>query len=190
MKVRIGIDVGGTFTDAVAINNDTYELIGTVKVPTTHTAKEGVAAGIVEVLHKVMEENGIRPEDVTFIAHGTTQATNALLEGDVANVGIVTMGSGLQGAKSRSDTAMGSIELAAGKFLPSENVYVDTGAAQDVAAAVKSAVQELIGQGATASLPPRHSAWMTRRMRTLPCMCAQNWAYRARRPTISPSFTA
>ena len=110
MKVRIGIDVGGTFTDAVAINNDTYELIGTVKVPTTHTAKEGVAAGIVEVLHKVMEENGIRPEDVTFIAHGTTQATNALLEGDVANVGIVTMGSGLQGAKSRSDTAMGSIE--------------------------------------------------------------------------------
>ena len=149
MKVRIGIDVGGTFTDAVAINNDTYELIGTVKVPTTHTAKEGVAAGIVEVLHKVMEENGIRPEDVTFIAHGTTQATNALLEGDVANVGIVTMGSGLQGAKSRSDTAMGSIELAAGKFLPSENVYVDTGAAQDVAAAVKSAGQELMGQGAT-----------------------------------------
>ena len=60
MKVRIGIDVGGTFTDAVAINNDTYELIGTVKVPTTHTAKEGVAAGIVEVLHKVMEENGIQ----------------------------------------------------------------------------------------------------------------------------------
>ena len=35
MKVRIGIDVGGTFTDAVAINNDTYELIGSVKAPTT-----------------------------------------------------------------------------------------------------------------------------------------------------------
>lgn len=115
MKVRIGIDVGGTFTDAVAINNDTYELIGTVKVPTTHTAKEGVAAGIVEVLHKGDGGKRIRPEDVTFIAHGTTQATNALLEGDVANVGIVTMGSGLQGAKSRSDTAMGSIELAAGQ---------------------------------------------------------------------------
>lgn len=64
MKVRIGIDVGGTFTDAVAINNDTYELIGTVKVPDPpHTAKEGVAAGIVEVLHKVMEETA-PPEEL------------------------------------------------------------------------------------------------------------------------------
>ena len=56
MKVRIGIDVGGTFTDAVAINNETYELIGTVKIPTTHFAPEGVAAGIVQVLHKIMKE--------------------------------------------------------------------------------------------------------------------------------------
>ena len=124
MKVRIGIDVGGTFTDAVAIDNDTYELIGTAKIPTTHTAKEGVAAGIVQALHKVMEECGIHPQDVTFIAHGTTQATNALLEGDVAKVGIVTIGRGLQGAKSKSDTAIGDIELAPGKFLMSHNTYL------------------------------------------------------------------
>ena len=56
MKVRIGIDVGGTFTDAVAIDNETFEVVGSVKVPTTHTAAEGVAAGIVQVLHKVMEQ--------------------------------------------------------------------------------------------------------------------------------------
>ena len=75
MKVRIGIDVGGTFTDAVAVDSETYELIGSAKIPTTHTAKEGVAAGIVQVLEKIMTECHIAPENVAFIAHGTTQAS-------------------------------------------------------------------------------------------------------------------
>ena len=70
MKVRIGIDVGGTFTDAVAINDETYELIGGVKTPTTHEAKEGVAAGIILVLRQIMEKYEINPADVVFIAHG------------------------------------------------------------------------------------------------------------------------
>ena len=148
MKVRIGIDVGGTFTDAVAIDNDTYALIGAVKTPTTHTAKEGVAAGIVQVLHKVMEQYHIAPEDVTFIAHGTTQATNALLEGDVAKVGVVTLGQGLQGAKSKGDTTIGNIELAPGKYLKSDNVYVDTAAA-DIDAAIRTALETLKKQDCT-----------------------------------------
>lgn len=126
MKVRIGIDVGGTFTDAALIDNDTYELISTVKTPTTHTAKEGVAAGIVEVLSRILKENHVNPHDVVFIAHGTTQATNALLEGDVVKVGIVTLGKGLEGAKSRSDTNMRQIPLTPTKNLHTENEYVDT----------------------------------------------------------------
>ena len=118
MKVRIGIDVGGTFTDAALINNDTFELISTVKVPTTHSDKAGVAAGIVQVLQAIMEENNVRPEDVAFISHGTTQATNALLEGDVVRVGIVTIGKGIEGTKSKSDTLMGDIPLTAAKKPP------------------------------------------------------------------------
>ena len=147
MKVRIGIDVGGTFTDAVAIDNETFEVVGSVKVPTTHTAAEGVAAGIVQVLHKVMEQCEIRPEDVIFIAHGTTQATNALLEGDVAPVGIITLGSGLQGAKSKGDTTMGDIELSEGKYLRSFNEYVDTNA-PDLDGSIRAAIQKLQEQGA------------------------------------------
>lgn len=146
MKVRIGIDVGGTFTDAVAINNETYELIGSVKVPTTHDAKEGVAAGIVQVLHQMMDSYHISPEDVNFIAHGTTQATNALLEGDVAKVGVVTLGQGLQGAKSRGDTTIGSIELAPKKFLESTNAYVDT-TPEDIDAAIRQALADLQEKG-------------------------------------------
>ena len=143
MKVRIGIDVGGTFTDAVAISNETYEILGTVKVPTTHTDPRGVAAGIIQALHKVLDDCKINVEDVCFIAHGTTQATNALLEGDVAKVGIVTIGSGLQGAKSKGDTKVDNIELAAGKFLYTENEYVDSADADQIGEGIKRALEAL-----------------------------------------------
>ena len=148
MKVRIGIDVGGTFTDAVAINDETYELIGSVKLPTTHDAEEGVAAGIIKVLSKIMEEYSIKPEDVVFIAHGTTQATNALLEGDVAKVGIVTLGSGIQGMKSKSDTNITDIELAAGKWLKTFHAYVNTADTVAFEENAKAAILDLQKQGA------------------------------------------
>lgn len=143
MRVRIGIDVGGTFTDAVAINDETFELIGSVKMATTHEAKAGVAAGIVGVLEKIMQECHIKPEEVVFIAHGTTQATNALLEGDVAKVGVMTLGSGVQGMKSKSDTNIGNIELAAGKWLYTQNEYVNTGDMSNFDQNAEQALQKL-----------------------------------------------
>jgi len=88
-KLRLGIDVGGTFTDVVAIDARTRALVARVKVPTTHDAPEGVAAGIVAGIMRVLESNAVDPSDVAFIAHSTTQATNALLEGDVARVGVL-----------------------------------------------------------------------------------------------------
>lgn len=148
MKVRIGIDVGGTFTDAVVIDNDTFELIGSAKTPTTHEAKEGVAAGIIQVLHKAMEQCHVRPEDVVFIAHGTTQATNALLEGDVAKVGIITLGSGIQGAKSKSDTNIGDLELAPGKKLYTENEFVNTANLENLEQNVQESLKKLQEKGA------------------------------------------
>lgn len=149
MNVRIGIDVGGTFTDAVAINGDTYELIGSVKIPTTHRAKEGVAAGIIEVLEMIMKEHDIRPEEVAFIAHGTTQATNALLEGDVAQVGILTLGSGVEGAKAKLDTNMGSIPLAGGsKCITPVNTFVNTSNDKTMKTDIEEAVKHLAEKGA------------------------------------------
>ncbi|MBV8637179.1 MAG: hydantoinase/oxoprolinase [Candidatus Eremiobacteraeota bacterium] len=90
-KLRLGVDVGGTFTDVVAIDAATRELIAKIKVPTTHDAPSGVAAGIIAGIERLLAESGVAPEDVAFIAHSTTQATNALLEGDVASVGVVGM---------------------------------------------------------------------------------------------------
>lgn len=146
MKVRIGIDVGGTFTDAVAVNGETYELIGYLKIPTTHTEKEGVAAGIVKAIRLIMEKYAIRPEDVSFIAHGTTQATNALLEGDVSKVGIIGCGNGLEGKKASADTMIGNIELAKDKFLYTEHEFVDTGKAEKDRL-IQEAIQSLLGKG-------------------------------------------
>lgn len=92
--IRMGIDVGGTHTKAVAIDNETHEIIGKSSVKTTHDDARGVAAGVVKCFQNCLQENNIRPEDVVFVAHSTTQATNALIEGDIAQVGIVGMGKG------------------------------------------------------------------------------------------------
>lgn len=73
-RVRLAVDIGGTFTD-VAL--DTGETLYTRKVLTTSRAPhEGVMQGIGEV----MPQAGIAPEDVDLIIHGTTLATNTIIE--------------------------------------------------------------------------------------------------------------
>ncbi len=123
-QVRVGIDVGGTFTDVVVIDHITREVISQLKVPTSHDSTEGVAAGIIEAINRVLSELGISPEEVVFIAHSTTQATNALLEGDVAKVGIIGIGSGLEGIKAKIDTNVPAIELAPNRFLNIEYAFI------------------------------------------------------------------
>lgn len=92
MNIRIGIDVGGTFTDAIAIDNDTLEIIGSAKVLTTHSSRDGVASGIVSVISKLIFTYHIKTSDISIIVAGTTQATNAILEGDVSFVGVIFVG--------------------------------------------------------------------------------------------------
>ncbi|WP_260612468.1 hydantoinase/oxoprolinase family protein [Paenibacillus popilliae] len=145
-KVRVGIDVGGTFTDAALIDNETFEVIEKMKIPTTHHDPDGVAKGIVQILNRILDSRGIQPEDVTFIAHGTTQATNALLEGDVARIGIIGMGSGIDGLSARSESNPGDIELAPGKFLHTFHTYLDSKNMTDEQ--INNAIDELAAQGA------------------------------------------
>ena len=125
-QVRVGIDVGGTFTDVVVIDHATREVISQLKVPTTHDATEGVALGIINAINRALSVLNIAPEDVVFIAHSTTQATNALLEGDVAKVGILGIGNGLEGMKAKMDTKIPNIELAPNRFLNAEHSFFST----------------------------------------------------------------
>lgn len=125
-KVRIGIDVGGTFTDVVVVDNDSREVVSQLKVPTTHSAAEGVALGIINAIERVLDELKISPDAVIFIAHSTTQATNALLEGDVAQVGVIGLGSGLEALKAKIDTRIPPIELAPNRFLKPQHEFVSS----------------------------------------------------------------
>ncbi|MEU6762619.1 hydantoinase/oxoprolinase family protein [Streptomyces sp. NPDC046853] len=144
-RIRVGIDVGGTFTDAVAVDATTLELLGQVKVPTSHHHEDGVAHGIVEALDRLLEETGRAPQDVAFLAHGTTQATNALLEGDVATVGLIGIGSGAAAALTRRLAALGKLELTPGKSLPLAYAHV---ADPDDADSVRRAADTLAQDGA------------------------------------------
>lgn len=145
-KYRIGIDVGGTFTDAAVIDNDSFALIAKKKIPTTHHHANGVSHGIITIIHQILAENNISPQEVSFIAHGTTQATNALLEGDVARVGIIAMGSGLEGKSARKEARIEDIPLAEGKFLHTFNTFLDTRQLSDED--IRAAINTLREQGA------------------------------------------
>ena len=81
---RLAVDIGGTFTDVVLEKDG--ELM-TSKVLTTPTApEEGVLVGIEEVLAK----SGTAPSDIDMLLHGTTLATNAIIERKGANVALIT----------------------------------------------------------------------------------------------------
>ena len=125
MKVRIGIDVGGTFTDVVVVDSESRALVGQLKFPTSHDAHEGVALGIVTALERAMTQFNLQPDDVSFIAHSTTQATNALLEGDVANVAVLGIGKGVEAVLAKRATKIPPIELAPNKFLTASHTFLN-----------------------------------------------------------------
>lgn len=111
-QIRVGIDVGGTNTKAVAIDNQTYDIVGVGIIPTTHDHELGVSAGVIESFKKCLTENNISSDEVVFIAHSTTQATNALVEGDVAKVGVIGISDGgLVGFLSKIQGKIKDIEL-------------------------------------------------------------------------------
>lgn len=148
-RLRLGVDVGGTFTKAVAIQTLPYALVAQALTPTTHRAAEGVARGIVQVLSELLAHPAVQAEHVSLVAHSTTQAVNALLEGDTALVGMVGMGRGRDAADAARRTRVGDIPLAPGKALRTRHVFIDTTAGLTPAAAAR-AVESLVALGAQA----------------------------------------
>ncbi len=88
MKLGLGIDTGGTYTDAVIIDMTTNEVLSKAKSLTTH---HDLAIGLVQSVRKVFTD-GLSPEDVDLVGISTTLATNSILEGVGGEVGLILIG--------------------------------------------------------------------------------------------------
>ncbi|HEU0115853.1 MAG TPA: hydantoinase/oxoprolinase N-terminal domain-containing protein, partial [Thermomicrobiales bacterium] len=86
---RLAVDIGGTFTDVALFEPERSEL-AFVKAPTTPDDR---SRGFFDGIAQVLTERGVSPADVASIVHGSTVATNAVLEGKGSRLGlIVTQG--------------------------------------------------------------------------------------------------
>ena len=84
--IRLGVDIGGTFTDLVLLDEETgsFEI---TKVPSRPGDPSGA---LVEAVRKALEGTGMPPEAVGLLSHGTTIITNAVLEGKLARTALIT----------------------------------------------------------------------------------------------------
>ena len=83
--MRVGIDIGGTFADIVCIESD-----GTVTTRKVSSTADDYSRSIAEALPGIFEERGIGPGDVSEVLHGTTVATNAILQQTGARTALIT----------------------------------------------------------------------------------------------------
>ena len=86
MSYRLGVDVGGTFTDLLLFDDATGNSWRTKTPSTPHDSSEGFLNGVEDICN----DAGISPKDIEVFLHGTTVATNAVLEGKGARVGLIT----------------------------------------------------------------------------------------------------
>ncbi len=86
MTIRIGIDTGGTFTDVVAFD----EATGALHATKTPSVPSNPAEAFVEGIRLILDQATLESDEVSTVSHGTTVATNALLEDDMSGLGLIT----------------------------------------------------------------------------------------------------
>ncbi|MDD1756035.1 MAG: hydantoinase/oxoprolinase family protein [Methanomassiliicoccales archaeon] len=89
MKLGLGIDTGGTYTDAVIVDLESNRVIAKAKSPTTY---QDLAIGITGALDGVLAQGGFSKEDVSLVGLSTTLATNSILQGRGGEVGLIGIG--------------------------------------------------------------------------------------------------
>ena len=82
---RIGVDIGGTFTDVVLLGSD-----GTLRTKKVLSTPDDYARGVVQGILELLQETGAEPASVTKVVHATTVASNAVLEGKGSSCALLT----------------------------------------------------------------------------------------------------
>jgi N-methylhydantoinase A len=86
VSVRLAIDIGGTFTDATLIDEET----GSVAIAKVLTTPADPSEGFMQAVERALQDGGVHASQISFVVHATTVATNAIIEGDIARSGFVT----------------------------------------------------------------------------------------------------
>lgn len=88
-RYGLGIDTGGTFTDAVIVDLDDYSVVAKAKSRTTH---DDLSIGLYNSVDAIFRKSEIRPSDISLVGISTTLATNSILEGNGGEVGLILIG--------------------------------------------------------------------------------------------------
>src|SRR5205807_250617 len=83
---RLGVDVGGTFTDAVLISEDT----GEIQIAKVSSTPNDPSIGFLDAVIQILSRAGADAPDVSYLVHGTTVATNSLIEGKTPKCAFIT----------------------------------------------------------------------------------------------------
>ncbi len=86
MSYRLGIDIGGTFTDATLMDERT----GETRIAKVSSTPHDPSIAFLRVTERILREANVAPQDVRYVVHGTTVATNAIIEGKIARTGFIT----------------------------------------------------------------------------------------------------
>jgi N-methylhydantoinase A len=86
VSFRLGVDIGGTFTDATLLD----EATGQVRIGKVPTTPHDPSVGFMRAVRRLLDEHGVPTDALSYLVHATTVATNAVIEGRTAPAGFVT----------------------------------------------------------------------------------------------------
>ena len=85
-QFRLGVDIGGTFTDAVPLS----EASGATRIAKVPSTPSDPSRGFLNAVERILTDAAVAPDGISYLVHGTTVATNSLIEGKTSRTAFIT----------------------------------------------------------------------------------------------------